>query len=675
MFNADPFDYLEDLTSKKTQDFIKQANEYTQSCFAADTCYQTMQADMVSVLQDDQQIPFCQEHRARMYHFYQSAEWPKGVYRVCSASSYRSGLPQWEILFSVADFDAILHDDVYLQGVAHYVESPELVLISLSARGADAAYTIEFNLAERKIVDGGFHFPLSKSIVSWRDVDSVWVCPAWDERQLTHAGYPRQIWLMQRGQTFAEATPVLETDTEAMMVNAWRYLDSQGSPIDLLEVSDGFYHKQYYQVMHDISVHSLSLPDDCELMGYLYGQLLVQLRSDWKRANKQYPAGCLVAVKLNKGELGAAQIICQPTSAQAIESIETTRRFVVVSLLDHVQSRLLAWRYTETGWQQVNLPALPSGALEIIDQPWGGDVLYLAISHFTVPLTLYTLDLNLLELCVMRVQPAQFDATGISIRQFYAKAQDGTDIPYFHVGKNITADTPTIVYVYGGFAMPQLPYYLGGVGRYWLAKGYAFVLANVRGGGEFGPKWHQAACGVNKQISVDDLLAVLQDLYTHGYASQQHTAIQGGSNGGLLVAAAFCQQPEQIGAMVCEVPLTDMLRYPYLSAGASWLDEYGDPTIAEHQQSLQAISPYHNLSNKQCYPPALITTNIADDRVHPAHALKFYARLRGLNQPVWLAVPDTGGHSGGGTQDSTAAELALIMNFLYQTIAKQAQDA
>lgn len=669
MSNTDPFVYLEDLHSATTQEFIQQANDQTQASFAADATYETIRTDMISVLQDEQQISFCQEHRARMYHFYQSAQWPKGVYRVCSAASYRAGMPQWEILFSVADFDEVLQDDVYLQGVAHYVECPEHVLISLSARGADTAYTIEFNLTERRIVTDGFHFPLSKSIISWRDIDSVWVCPAWDERQLTHAGYSRQIWLMQRGQTFAEATPVLETDAEAMMVNAWRYLDSQGSPIDLLEVAGGFYHKQYYQVMHDLSVHPLSLPDNCEIMGYLYGQLLVQLRSDWQRANKYYPAGSLIAVKLNKGELGAAQIIYQPTSTQAIESIETTRRFVVVSLLENVHSRLLAWSYTRSGWQQVMLPALPDGALEIIDQPWGGDVLYLAISNFTTPLTLYTFDLHLLELCVMRLQPAQFDATGVQIRQFCAQAKDDTTIPYFHVGKNIGTDTPTIVYVYGGFAMPQLPYYLGAVGRYWLAKGYAFVLANIRGGGEFGPAWHQTACGVRKQVSVDDLLAVLQDLYTHGYASKAHTAIQGGSNGGLVVAAAFCQQPDNIGAMVCEVPLTDMLRYPYLSAGASWLDEYGDPANAECRQALQALSPYHNLSDKS-YPAALITSNIADDRVHPAHALKFYARLRSLQQPIWLAVSEIGGHSGSGIQDNTAAEMALIMNFLYRTIVK-----
>ncbi|WP_439144572.1 prolyl oligopeptidase family serine peptidase [Snodgrassella gandavensis] len=668
MMNTDPFAYLEDLNSEETQAFIQQANSAAQAEFATGAEYVAVRDDIVTVLRDEQQIPFCQEHRARMYHFYQSAEFPKGVYRVCSAASYRAGLPEWEILFSVADFDALLDDDVYLQGVAHYVQAPEHVLISLSAGGADAAYTVEFNLAEGRVVEGGFHFPLSKSIISWRDTESVWISPAWDERQLTQAGYPRQVWLMQRGQSFAEAVPVLEMPADGMMVNAWRYLDSQGAPIDLVEAASGFYHKQYYQVMADLSVKPLALPDDCELMGYLYGQLLVQLRSDWQRANRFYPAGSLVAVKLHKGELGVAEVIFQPAATQAIESIETTRRFVLVSILDNVHSRLLAWCFAENRWQEVTVPNLPAGALEITDQPWGGDVVYLAISSFLEPLTLYTLDVHLGELCVMRRQPRQFDPAGMQVQQFSAVAQDGTFIPYFHVGKNMDKDTPTIVYVYGGFGMPQLPYYLGSIGRHWLAKGYAFVLANIRGGGEFGPVWHQAARGIHKHVSIDDLLAVLHDLYSHQRASAVHTAIQGGSNGGLVVAAAFCRQPQSMGAMVCEVPLTDMLRYSYLSAGSSWMDEYGDPDDSIQNQALSRISPYHNLGDSQHYPPALITTNLHDDRVHPAHALKFYARLCALKQRVWLAAPDTGGHTGGGTQENTAAELALIMNFLYKTI-------
>lgn len=671
MFSQDPYLNFEHLEHADTQALLAQAHAETCGRFAADRLYDDICSDMTALLQDEQQIPFCQEYHARMYHFYQSAQWPKGVYRVCSSASYRAGLPQWQVLFSVADFDAVLNDDVYLQGVAHYVLAPEHVLISLSAGGGDAAYTIEFNLATGCIVEQGFHFPLSKSVVSWRDENSVWVCPAWDEEQLTHSDYPRQVWLLERGQSFEEAQLILSMPQDGMMVNAWRYLDHQGSPIDLVEAASGFYHKQYYQVMADGRLQLLHLPDDCELMGYLYGQLLVQLRSDWVRANKSYCAGSLLAVRVHKGVLGAAQAIFVPDQHQAIEHVETTRRFVVVSVLEAVSSRLLVWQWGQEGWAAAAVPSLPAGTLELVDQPWGGDVLYVAISHFTSPLTLYTLDLQRQELCVMRRQQPQFDADGICIQQFFAPAADGTLIPYYHVGRTMGAQVPTLVYVYGGFGMPQLPYYLGGIGRYWLQKGYAFVLANVRGGGEFGPAWHHAALGVNKHVSVDDLLAVLHDLYRQGFASAAHTAIEGGSNGGLVVASAFCREPQSMGALICEVPLTDMLRYHTLSAGASWLDEYGHPDDEQMRPALAALSPYHNLHESVSYPPALITTNQQDDRVHPAHAVKFYARLREYGQPVWLAAPQQGGHGGGVTQADAAAELALLMNFLYQTIALQ----
>ena len=670
MCDVDPFANLEDLTAQSTQDFAVAADGETRARFE-DAVFVAMRDDIAAQLQDEQQIAFCQEHRARMYHFYQSAEWPKGVYRVCSAASYRAGLPEWTILFSVADFDVILDDDVYLQGVAHYVDAPEHVLISLSAGGGDAAYTVEFDLVQKKIVPDGFHFPLSKSNISWRDADSVWVCPAWDERQCTASGYSRQVWLLHRGQSFVDAVPVFEMPVDGMMVNAWRYLDGQGGVIDLIEAASGFYTKTYYQVMADETVHRLTLPDDCELMGYLSGQLLVQLRSDWLRANQAYIAGSLVAVKLHKGVLGEAQALFVPSATQAIDTVETTRRFVVVGILDQVHSRLCTWRFHDGCWQTVVLPKLPEGVLEITDQPWGGDILYLAISHFTQPLTLYTLDLQLMELCVMRRQKNQFDTTGMQIQQFQATSADGTAIPYFHVGRTATPQTPTVVYVYGGFGMPQLPYYLGMVGRHWLVQGGAFVLANVRGGGEFGPAWHRAAQGVNKHRSVDDLLAVLHDLYRHQRASAAHTAIQGGSNGGLVVASAFCREPLSMGALVCEVPLTDMLHYDQWSAGSSWQDEYGRLAEAAEAAALKALSPYHQLRSGRVYPPALVTTNWRDDRVHPAHALKFYARLRSLGQSVWLSAPMAGGHGGGTTQNETAAELALIVRFLQHSIGEE----
>ena len=663
----DPYAYLEDLSSATTQDFVVQAHAATLARFAQSDDFIRLQNDITAQLQDERQIPFCQEHRARMYHFHQTADYPKGVYRVCSAASYRAGLPDWHILFSVADFDEILGDDVYLEGVSHYVEQPNQVLLSLSIAGGDAAYTLELDLATGKIVEGGFHFPAGKNHIAWRDADSVWVCPAWDERQLSTSGYPRQVWLVERGQSFADATPVYQMPAEGVMVNAWRSLDAQGAPIDLIEAATGFFTKDYWQVLPTGETHRLNLPQDGDIVGYLAGQLLVQLRDAWQRANQIYPAGALIAVKLNKGELGAAQILFEPNEQQAIESVETSKRFVIVSLLDNVAGKLKAWKWHNGDWQEVALPTLPQGALEITDQPWGGDVVYLASSDFTTPLTLFALDLQVNELTVLRRQPKQFNTQAIQVQQRQAISSDGVAIPYYHVGKTTTPHTPTLVYVYGGFGIPELPHYLGTIGRHWLEQGGAFVLANVRGGGEF-KYWHRAAQGKRKHKSVDDLLAVVHDIHQRGWSSPAHTAIQGGSNGGLVVASAYVREPQTLGALVCEVPLTDMLNYTRLSAGASWIDEYGDPADPDMHDYLAQLSPYHQLNAQSIYPPALMTTSLSDDRVHPAHALKFYAKLHEHTPHSWLYAPQNGGHTGKGVQQATAAELACVLRFLWETI-------
>lgn len=665
---SDPFAHFHDLQRGDTQQFARDAHAETLKHFDS-APFHTLSEDILKQLQNDKQIPFCQEHRAKMYHFHQSSEYPKGVYRVCRADTYRAGMPDWQILFQVADFDAILGDSVYLSGVSHYVEQPERVLLTLSADGADAAYTVEFDLAERRIVPGGFHFPLGKNHIAWRDADSVWVCPAWDERQQTASGYPCEVWLLERGKSFEDAVPVYRMESTGMMVNAWRYLDGMGKPIDLIEAAEGFYTNRYFYVDAGLVPHPLPLPSDSEIVGYLAGQLLVKLPSGWQRANHCYPEGALVAVKLNKGTLGQAECLFAPDERQAVAEVETTRHFVLLHYLDNVQSCLKAWHYAQGAWQEAELPPLPSGSIELTDQPWGGDVIYFAAGHFTTPLTLYALDLQVMELTVLRRQPAQFASDSLTVQQFHAQSADGTAIPYFHIGGTPAPDTPTIVYAYGGFGVAERPYYLNIIGRHWLAAGGAFVVANIRGGGEF-RHWHHAARKQHKHRSVDDLLAVINDLHQRGLSSPQHTALQGGSNGGLITAAAFVRAPERIGALVCEVPLTDMLAYAELSAGASWTDEYGDPADPQMRPFLQALSPYHHLGEQPNYPPALITTARQDDRVHPAHALKFYAKLRALNAPAWLYAPEHGGHSDSGTQAADAEETALILCFLKQIIGR-----
>lgn len=661
---SDPFHYLENLDHSDTQQFYQTAHAQTMEKFGQSDYFHNVKQEITARLQDEKQIPFCQEHRARMYHFHQSAEHPKGVYRVCSASSYRAGIPDWQILFAVADFDEILGDDVYLDGVSHYVEQPNQVLLTLSSAGSDSAYTVEFDLATGKIVAGGFHFPLGKNHVAWRDADSVWVCPAWDEQQLSTSGYPREVWLYQRGQSSAEATPIYQMDKDGVLVNAWRYLDGQGAPIDLIESATGFFQKDYLFVNGDGEAVMLGLPRDCEMMGYLAGQLLVQLKSDWQRSKQRYRSGSLLAVKLNRGELGEAFVLFEPTATQALLGVETTRKFVLISLLDNVSGNLKAWKWHNGSWQEQALPRFPQGAIDIADQPWGGDTVYLTASDFVTPLTLFALDLNVMELTVLRRQPKQFDAQDIVVQQLFAQSADGTSIPYYHVGKHHSPDTPTLVYAYGGFNIPELPHYMGSIGKHWLEQGGAFVLTNIRGGGEFAD-WHTQAMRENKHKSVDDLLAIIQDLHQRDYTSPERTAIQGGSNGGLVTASALVRAPESIGALVCEVPLTDMLRYTELYAGASWIDEYGDPADPAMHDYLAKFSPYHQLDNQKHYPPVLMTTSLSDDRVHPAHALKFHAKLAdNPNAQSWLYATDKGGHTGNGTQEDTATDLACVLAFL-----------
>ena len=660
----DAFAFLEDLDNENCLSFIEHAQAKTQRDWLQSERFKALKQDILTLLQDDRQIEFCQEHRAKMYHFHQSAEFPKGVYRIASAASYRSGLPEWKTLFSVADFDEILGDDVYLEGVSHYVEQPEKVLLTLSSAGADSAYTLEFDLASKQVVDDGFHFPLGKNHIAWRDENSVWFCPAWDERQLTTSGYPRQVWLWQRGQSLSEATPVYQMDETGVMVNAWRYLDAQGAPIDLIEASTTFFQRDYFYVNAQSEAVPLGLPRDAEMVGYLAGQLLVQLKTDWQRSKNRFQAGSLLAVKLHKGELGEAVCLFCPNETQSIAMVETTRKFVIINLLDNVSGSLKAFKWDKGAWQEVVLPRFPKGAIEIADQPWGGDTVYLACSDFVTPLTLFALDLNVMELTVLRRQPNQFDEQNIEISQHFTLSADGVRIPYYHVGKQKNTQTPTLVYVYGGFDVPELPYYMGAIGKHWLEKGNSFVLANVRGGGEF-TGWHQAAMREHKHKTIDDLLSVINDLHQKGYTSPKHTAIQGGSNGGLVVASAFIRQPESIGAMVCEVPLTDMLNYTKWYAGASWIDEYGDPENPQDYDYLEKLSPYHQLNTQKTYPAAWITTSLNDDRVHPAHALKFYGKLAAHQpQTTWLYAPKTGGHTGNSTQEDTAEELAALLCFL-----------
>jgi len=666
--HADPYLWLEPLDSDEAVRWVEAQNTLTRAVLDADPRFESIRDEVLQNLRDTRQIPFFSQHGDWLYNFHQSAEHPRGVYRRTSLAAYRAGASDWQVVLDVDRLAEAEGRDWYLDSVAHYTLAPERCLLTLSLGGSDAAETREYDLAAGDFVAGGFRLPIGKNHVAWRDQDSLFVCPAWEARQRSRAGYPREVWLLPRGADWAQAERLFAVPRDAMMVSAWRFLACDGGALDMIEAADSFYRKTYYVLDEDRRTTALPLPKEAEVLAWLHGDLVVKLAQDWAHGGRLWPAGALVAYTLASGE---AALLVNPGSQASVESVECSRDFILVNLLENVQSRLLAFGKERGSWCEYPLPVPAQGVIEFVDQPWNTDCLYYSYSDFLTPTGLYRIELPSGTPECLRAQPAAFDASRFVAEQWRACAPDGMAIPYFIVRSRdlpFNGHAPTLLYGYGGFEVPMLPYYMDNFGPQWLEKGGVYVVANIRGGGEFGPAWHKAAQGVHRAVSFDDFIAVAEDLIARGVTDPRHLAIEGGSNGGLLVGAAMVRRPELFQAVVCEVPLLDMLRYTGLLAGASWIDEYGDPDNAEDRPYLAAYSPYHQLRSEVAYPQALFTTSRRDDRVHPAHARKMVARLNELgHQPLFFET-DSGGHTGNAGQEQTASDLARVLVYLYQRL-------
>lgn len=675
MTQPDPHLWLESLTSPEAAQWVAAQNARTQSLLDSDARFAPLRDDILAHLRDTRQIPFFAEHGPWLYNFHQDEAHPRGIYRRTTLAAYRAGTQDWD---TILDLDALAEadgEDWYLHGLSLYVLAPQRGLVQLTRGGSDATVVREFDVEQRQWLAEGFNFPEGKSHITWRSEHSLFVCPGWDGAPLTRSGYPSEVWLVERGDSSEPHrwTRLFAASQDAMMVAAWRFLDHDGTPLDLIEASDSFYSKTYYLLDADNTPHALPFPPKADIEAFLHGDFLVKLAEPWHWQGQTYPAGCLLAVSLQglAEQQAQVQVLVAPASRLAITSVETTLQSVIVNLLDHVKSRLLAFDHVNGHWQARALPVPESGVIEFADQPWQSDILSYSFSDFLTPTGLYRLNVATGEQECLRSQPSAFDASAFVAEQWEATAPDGEQIPYFVVrGKNTPADgnTPTLLYGYGGFEIPMLPYYVENFGPHWLEKGGAFVLACIRGGGEFGPEWHQAAQGIKREVSFNDFIAVAEDLIARGLTRPARLGIEGGSNGGLLVGAAMVRRPELFNAVVCEVPLLDMLRYSQLLAGASWIDEYGDPDNPEHRPVLQAYSPYHALSANAHYPLALFTTSAKDDRVHPGHARKMVARLAELGHDALLLETGSGGHGGNAGQEQTAEELARVLVYLYRQL-------
>lgn len=548
-------------------------------------------------------------------------------------------------------------------------------LLSMSPDGGDASEMREFDIATKSFVADGFRAPVSKSGFSWLDKDTVIVSAAFEEGDKTQSGYPRVIKLWRRGTKLEDAGPIFEGEKQHLAVGGGVEFDGDKRHVLLGKTIDFFTSHSFLRLASGEN-RRVPLPDDATDTAIFKGQLVFGVRSPWTAPDgtRCLPDG-LYSVDFDRwvdtGVFGPFETVLEPAPRVSIAGLARTQDRLFINLMDNVRGKVVVCDRTDKGWslKPVGLP--DNGNVGISHAEHFGSSVSFSFTDFLTPSSIIWSDDDGEMLQTVKSQPARFDASPYISEQFEARSRDGTMIPYFVVRRrDQTGPAPALLYGYGGFEVPLLPGYAGIRGRLWLDKGNAYVQANIRGGGEFGPAWHQAALKGKRQNAFDDFAAVAEDVVRRGITTAVQLGIQGGSNGGLLTGVSLTQRPDLFGAVIIDVPLLDMLRYTELPPGASWIAEYGDPSKPEEAAWLGAYSPYQHVAADAAYPPVLLMTSTADDRVHPGHARKMAARLQAACHGRTMFFEETeGGHGGRGDRRPQAAQTAMRYVFLQRALS------
>jgi prolyl oligopeptidase len=674
----DPWLWLEEVQGEKALDWVRELNVHTRQRLEAWPGFAATRERIVQVLDSRDRIPAIARRGDFVYNFWQDADNPRGLWRRTALAEYRKSAPAWELLLDVDALGRSEGENWVWAGSVCLGPDYTHCLVKLSRGGADAQVVREFDLRTRQFVAGGFSLPEAKSDVAWMDRDTLFVGTDFGPGSLTDSGYPRVIKRWRRGQPLAEASTVF--DAQHGDVAASVHVDlTPGYERTLLQRAPDFFSSEEFLLV-DGQLRRLDKPADAQL-AFWYGQVLMALRSDWLQGGTAWPRGALLAADAQAFLDGKAQwtALFTPTATHSLAGYALLRHSVLLELMDNVAGRLQEQRFDGARWNAREVEAPFPGTLhaqslhdtQVPDDPLGENYL-LSYTDFLTPESLLLGHSGSDARELLKARPAFFDSSGMRVEQRFATSKDGTRVPYFVVWpKGATADgnNPTLLYGYGGFEVALQPSYSGGFGSAWYGHGGVQVVANIRGGGEFGPGWHQAALKGQRQKAFDDFIAVAEDLVAQRITNPRRLAIQGGSNGGLLVGAVMLQRPELFRAVVCQVPLLDMRRYHRLLAGASWMGEYGDPDDAAQWEWIAKYSPYQNVPDAATRLPAvLFTTSTRDDRVHPGHARKMAARLRERGHDAWLYENIEGGHGGAADNKQRADMLALEFAFLWQEL-------
>jgi prolyl oligopeptidase len=678
---ADPYAWLEDIEGAQALDWARAENARSLPVLEGDPRFAAFRAEALDILTSPGRIPTGTIHAGSVYNFWQDDVHVRGVWRRASVETYRKGAPHWETLL---DFDELARQESENWVAGEFVcLSPEYrrCMVEMSRGGSDASTWREFDTTQKGFVRGGFVIPEAKSSVSWVDADTLIVGTDWGAGSLTDSGYARIVKAWRRGKPLADAVTLFEGTQDD--VGVFSFVEQDGAPQPFVVRGVSFFEAEYYYAPDLATPARMPWPSNTDLRGVLHGRAIVSLREPWSYSDRTFASGSVVAYDLAGG---AAELVFAPSEVQSVESVAIGKSGLVIQYLDNVSGRAARVSRTgEGGWRVAEIPLPANGVIKIASAGGGTDDALVSYESLTSPLSLYyvTPD-NRIE--KIFETPAAFDASDVVVEQRFAVSRDGARIPYFVMGQKSVlqrGNAPTVQYAYGGFLAPTLPIYYeeparpqhGAIaGRLWVSRGGVLVLSNIRGGSEFGPRWHQAGLRENRQKVFDDFIAVSEDLIRSGLTTPQKLGAIGRSNGGLLMGVITNQRPDLYAAIVCGVPLLDMQRYTKLGAGASWVAEYGDPETGDWAY-MSRWSPYQNLREGVDYPLVFYYTSTRDDRVHPAHARKAAAKMKALGHEYLYYENIEGGHGGTANQDQLAYRIALEYTFFARQLVGPAQPA
>lgn len=664
----DPQLWLEDITGDDALEWVRSHNEPTLAEFAGER-FEQMQAQALEILDTDARIPYVRRRGEYLYNYWRDGTHPRGLWRRTTLEQYRTADPDWDVLLDL-DALAAADDEKWVWAGAEVIEPDyTLALVELSRGGSDATVVREFDMTTREFVVGGFEVTEAKTSISWEDHDTTLVGTDFGPDSLTESGYPRVVKRWRRGEPLSEAHTVFEGIASDVSVGVG-FDPTPGFERLIASRSVDFFNREYFEIRGD-ELLRIDVPTDAGISIHREW-LLIRPRSPWTVGTTTHQPGTLLATTYDDFISGSVElaVVFEPDAHSSLDNFAWTRDRLVLGTLVDVATHVEV--VTPGTWHREPIVGLPENATTVIvDTDELGDEIFLDSSGFDSPSRLLWGHVGG-ELAEIKSAPAFFDAADIEVRQHFVASADGTMIPYFVVGhRSSTGPGKTLLGGYGGFESSNTPGYAGVLGKLWLSRGGTYVLANIRGGGEYGPTWHTQAMREGRHLVGEDFAAVAADLVARGITTVEQLGAQGGSNGGLLMGIMLTKYPELFGALVCSVPLLDMKRYHLLLAGASWVAEYGDPDNPDDWAFISEYSPYQNISADRDYPPLLMTTSTRDDRVHPGHARKMTAALEAAGHRVRYYENVEGGHAGAADNAQTAFRSALIHEFLHRMLGDQ----